>query len=104
MRRGRPSVDRSFDDLAQLLRTIRDPRQDRRHEDAGGMPASESVRIASIRARGLGVPGSVLRHTSSSRMPIENATETGATSAARWRRSTSRRIKVPFVRIENELR
>ncbi len=69
-----------------------------------GMPASTNVRSASIRARGLGVPGSVVRQTSSSSVPIENAADTGACSAARSSRSRSRVINVPFVRIENGLR
>ena len=47
------------------------------------MPASVSVRIASIRAFGWGVPGSVSRQTASSSVPIENAAETVVTSAAR---------------------
>ena len=68
------------------------------------MPASVSVRIASIRARGCGVPGSVSRQTVSSSVPIENAAETVVTSAARCSRSTSRRMNVPFVRIENGFR
>ena len=41
---------------------------------------------------------------SSSSVPIENAAETSVTSAARCSRSRSRRIRVPFVRIENGFR
>ena len=69
-----------------------------------GMPASVRVRIASMRAFGCGVPGSVRRQTSSSSVPIENAALTDVTSAAAVSRSRSRVMSVPFVRIENGLR
>ena len=69
-----------------------------------GMPARFSAATASTRLRGCGVPGSVFRQTSSSSVPIENAVETSATSAAAWSRPTSRRMSVPFVRIEKGFR
>jgi hypothetical protein len=68
------------------------------------MPARFSAATASMRFRGCGVPGSVRRHASSSSVPIENAVETSVTPAAWINRSRSRRIIVPFVRIENGFR
>ena len=56
------------------------------------MPASTSVRSARKRCRGGGVPGSLLRQTSSSRVGIEKLTETFARTAASASTSMSRTI------------
>ncbi len=69
-----------------------------------GTPASFSARTASIRLRGCGVPGSERRHASSSSVPIENAAATSVTFEASLSSSRSRRMSVPFVRIENGFR
>ncbi len=69
-----------------------------------GIPPSFSAATASSRRIGWGVPGSVVRHASSSTVPTENAVATSATFAASTSRSRSRRIRVPFVRIENGFR
>jgi hypothetical protein len=68
------------------------------------MPASFSARTASIRLRGCGVPGSLARQAASSSVPIENAVETWVTQAAPTSSSRSRRMSVPYVRIENGFR
>jgi len=69
----------------------------------GAKPASANRRTASSRRRGLGVPGSTERHSSSSTKPTEKLTLTGVTAAASVSRSRSRVISVPLVRIENGL-
>jgi hypothetical protein len=69
-----------------------------------GIPAWFSAATASRRFRGCGVPGSLAFHASSSSVPIENAVETSATCAASTSRSRSRRISVPFVRMEKGFR
>ena len=88
--------------------TLHDARDAAAHVDLGctphGTPASLRARTASTRLRGCGVPGSVRRHASSSSVPIENAVLTSVTSAASLNRSISRKISVPFVRIENGFR
>ena len=56
-----------------------------------------------MRWRGRGVPGSVIRHTSSSRVPIEKLVCTSVRAAAAVSTSRSRRISVDLVRIENGL-
>ena len=68
------------------------------------MPASTSRRRASTRWRGGGVPGSLVRQARSSSVPIEKLTPMVVRFAASTSRSTSRRIMVDFVRIENGLR
>jgi hypothetical protein len=54
------------------------------------IPASVSRRSAARRCAGGGVPGSVVRHTRSSSVGIENVTETATRSAAAVRTSRSR--------------
>jgi hypothetical protein len=64
-------------------------------------PASASVRTASRRRAGLGVPGSTVRQTRSSTKPIDMLSATSTSSAARRSSGRSRSISVPLVRIEN---
>ena len=68
-----------------------------------GTPASFRRATASTRRQGGGVPGSLLRQTSSSSVPIERLARTLVRSAAAARTSRSRRIMVDFVRMENGL-
>ena len=65
------------------------------------IPASASVRTASRRRAGLGVPGSTVRHTYSSTKPIDMLSATSTSRAARRNSGRSRSISVPLVRIEN---
>jgi hypothetical protein len=66
-------------------------------------PASLSFDTASSRRRGLGVPGSTVRHRASSTEPTDMAIPTSVIRAAATSRSMSRRINVPLVRMENGL-
>ena len=68
------------------------------------MPASVRCASASTRFQGGGVPGSLMRQTSSSSVPIEKLTRTLVRSAAASRTSVSRWTIVDFVRMENGLR
>jgi hypothetical protein len=66
-----------------------------------GTPAPFSLRTASSRACGDGVPGSASRQTCWSSIPIVSAAATDTCSAARASSGMSRVISVPLVRIEN---
>jgi hypothetical protein len=68
------------------------------------MPASTRHRTARNRWRGGGVPGSVVRQTSSSRVGIEKLTEIFARDAASASTSTSRTIIGLRVMMWNGLR
>ena len=68
------------------------------------IPASTSFATARRRWRGWAVDGSVLRHTSSSSVGIENVTETLARRAASTSTSTSRTIIGPRVMMLNGVR
>ena len=65
------------------------------------IPASTSVFRARSRWRGCAVPGSVRRQTSSSRVGIENVTDTDARRAASASTSASRTISGPRVMMPN---
>ncbi len=64
------------------------------------MPAAASFSIALSRCRGCAVPGSVLRHTSSSSVGMLNVMWTSARRASRVNTSMSRTIIGPRVIIE----
>ncbi len=67
-------------------------------------PRSAMAAQMPSRRRGLGVPGSTSRESSSSTNPTDTFRPTSVTCAASAIRSRSRRISVPLVRIENGLR
>ncbi len=67
-------------------------------------PCSLSVAQTPSRRLGLGVPGSMVRHRSSSAQPTDTLRPTSVTSADASSRSRSRRISVPLVRMEYGLR
>lgn len=62
-----------------------------------GIPRRLSSATASIRARGLGVCGSVARHARSSHVGIDRSACTGARTAAATMTSASRRTSGDFV-------
>ena len=64
------------------------------------IPFSTKHSIASNRACGRGVPGSVSFQTSSSTLPMLKLTCTSATSLSSRSTSTSRRTKTPLVVME----
>ena len=68
-----------------------------------GMPARLSSRTASIRARGLGVCGSVARHAFSSRVGIERFAVKSVTAAISFIRSRSRSSSGDLVSTEQGL-
>jgi len=70
----------------------------------GRSPAAASREIASSRLLGDAAPGSVIRATASSSVPIDIATLTRVRPAASLSRSMSRTISDDLVRIENGLR
>ena len=68
-----------------------------------GMPAATSCLTAAMRALGCGVPGSLRRHTSSSRVPMDRLAENPAVSASSTNRSRSRSSSGDLVSTEHGL-
>src|SRR5439155_8595815 len=96
--------DGGLDDALGLTRTVGDARKDRCDQDArrdpGVVERPDGVHPSSRAGRSrLGLPPDVLVHRS-----VEKAAAIGATDAACSKRSMSRRISVPLVRMENGFR